>query len=602
VSIKRKPDILPISTLSLKRQYQQVKSYSTVGRALSPYYANSAENQGTRWHIWFDGKDVVSMVCSGKGNKSSWESGPTVTPADIAGGDGIVAGLGTLLSSKKGGVGVIFHSADCSVLNYVKEAYDSTDKMAVIQALSVENPSSVILGDVQNVVEAHRWRPMSVPGASKGRFALFRLSNRDMTAAGKLGQLDGNFSVAVRSAHMEALAVGQGMAGLLDAENAPAGSFGRILVYYYRRSTMLAVYNAQGVLAELRLLPQAEGGCPQTLRNDFSLMLQKAPSPEMLVTVFQCAEGVDALVEELGAVKSVAGVTVSLQVLERAVFPEFCKSAGLPIRQTGEFLPMEFAIEYPEWLVSHGIGGKTEEAITIAMAGADFAQNSAEGRRSVPTPTDLKFFLFGKFLKFAAVIGLIGWAGWSGWSAWQMYRSEAWTVDMNEVQQVSEKVASLNQQKALAQELQVALKDKPGAPFAMEVALVLFASPEEALLDQLTITFEESEGDMGEAAKKQIKLSFGGVATARGISLLNRLRNQQYLTSVVKNAGDTFKVSELVGDPKFSFSEQSIPSDANGQSSSYKFSFTGECLVPIKPANQGEAGMTVEGDNGEIVQ
>jgi len=588
VSIQRKPDILPISTLSLRRQYQQVKAYSTIGRALNPHYANSAEAQGTRWHIWFDGKDVVSMVCSGKGNKSSWEQGPGVTAADIAGGDGIVAGLGTLLSSKKGGVGVIFHSADCSVLNYVKESYDSVDKLAVVQALSVENPGSVILGDVQNVVEGHRWRPMAVPGAVKGRFALFRLSNRDMTAASKLAQLDGNFSVAVRSAHMEALAVGQGMAGLLDAENAPAGAFGRILVYYYRRSTMLAVYNAQGVLSELRLLPQSEGGCPQTLRNDFSLMLQKAPSSEMLVTVFQCAEGVDALVEELGTVKSVAGVNVSLQVLERAVFPEFCKSAGLPLRQTGEFLPMEFAIEYPEWLVGHGIGGKNEEAVAIALAGSDFSQNSAEGRRSIPSPTDLKFFILGKLLRAAMFAGIVAFLGWASWSGWQMYRSEEWSVDMDEAQQASSKVSELSQQKALAKEFKDAVKPKPDAAFAMELALALFQSPEEAKLENLGVELsKDSEG------AESILINFSGVASQRGISLLNRLRNQQYLASIVQNAGEVFKVAEVLGEPKFSFSEQTAAlGDEGGK---YGFSFNGEFQVPINPEGTGESEISDDG-------
>lgn len=592
MSIQRKPEILPVSSLSLGGQYRQVKSYATIGRALNPHYATRPEAQGTRWHIWFDGKDVASMVCSGKGSKSAWEEGPSVTPSDIASGDGIVAGLGTLLASKKGGVGVIFHSADCSVLNYVKETYDSVDKLGVVQALSVENPAGIILGDVQSVADGHRWRPMAVPGAAKGRFALFRLSNRDMTGAVKLGQLDGNFSVAVRSAHMEALAVGQGMAGLLDADNAPAGEFGRILVYYYRRSTMVAVYNPQGLLSELRLLPQSEGGCPQTLRNDFSLILQKAPSSEMLVTVFQCAGGIEALVEELGSAKSVAGVNVSLQVLERGVFPEFCQSAGLPLRRTGEFLPMEFAIEYPEWLVGHGIGGKNDEATAIALATADFSQNSAEAAQSIPTPADLKFFILGKLFRLLAAVAILAGTGWASWSAWKMYRSEEWGVDMKEVQDTAGKVAELRSQKTLADEYQAAIKPKPDGAYAMELVLALFPAGDELSLSNLSVEFGKEDGGMGGTGMgggDVLRMRFEGSATQRGIALLNRLRNQQYLSSIIQNANQAFRLEQgATGEPKFSFSERRTA--ATQDNSRYSYDFSGTFDLPLGGGMIGSGG------------
>lgn len=529
------------------------------------------------------------MVCSGKGAKSTWEEGPPITASDIVNGDGIVAGLGTLLSSKRGGVGVIFHSADCSVLNYVKESFDSADKMAVVQSLSIENPSNIILGDVQSVAEGHRWRPVVVTGATKGRFALFRLSNRDMSAAMKLEQLDGNFSVTVRSAHMEALAVGQGLAGLLDADNAPTKEFGRILVYYYRRSTMVAVYNPQGLLSELRLLPQAEGGCPQTLRNDFSLILQKAPSAEMLVTVFQCAEGVEALVEELGAVKSVSGVNVSLQVLERGVFSEFCQSAGLPLRQTGEFLPMEFAVEYPEWLIGHGIGGKIEEATALGMGTADFLANSSEARQSIPTPTDLKLFLFGKLFRLAGIVGAIAFVGWGGWGAWQKYRSDEWSVDMAEAQSMASKVADLKRQKNIFEEFQKVTQSKPDGAYAMELALGLFPTGDEVRLESLSFTVEKpttgfEEGGGGNTGSV-LSIKFEGRATQRGLALLNRLRNQQYLSSIVQTASEAFRLKTgSTGEARFSFSERREGDGGAGNGADapkYSYSFSGTFDLPL---------------------
>lgn len=583
-------------------QYRQVKSYATLGRALHPHYASRPEAQGARWHIWFDGRTVVSMVCTGKGAKSTWEEGPPVATSDITSGDGIVAGLGTLLATKRGGVGVIFHSADCSVLNYVKESFDSPDKLAVVQTLSIDNPSSIILGDVQSVAEGHRWRPMLVPGAAKGRFALFRLSNRDMGAAMKLEQLDGNFSVSVRSAHMEALAVGQGLAGLLDADNAPTQEFGRILVYYYRRSTMIAVYNPQGVLSELRLLPQSEGGCPQTLRNDFSLILQKAPSPEMLVTVFECAEGAETLVEELGAVKSVAGVNVSLQVLERGVFPEFCQSAGLPLRRTGEFLPMELAVEYPEWLVSHAIGGKAEEATAVGMATADFLTNSAEARQSTPTPTDLKLFLVGKLFRIVAVLGVLAALGWGAWTSWQKYRSDEWAVDMEEAQSMTLKVAELRRQKTVYDEFSKVAQAKPDGAFAMELALGIFPSIDEVQLASLSFTMEKAAGDdlgaggTGAGQGGVISIRFDGMATQRGLALLNRLRNQQYLSSIVQTSCETFKLSPtLFAEPRFSFSERRLGGEG-AEEQKYSYSFSGTFELPVVGSPGEGVGIAEQGE------
>jgi hypothetical protein len=580
VSIQRKPEIQSISTLSMRQQYAQVKEFASIGRAANPHYAKLPEAQNTRWHIWFDGKEVVSAVCSGHGKKSKWENGPTVAAADFSTGDGIVSGLGSLLSSHKGGVGVIVHMADCSVLNYVKDSYDSPDKVAAVRVMSVENPASVILGDVQSATEGHRWRPISISGAKKGRFGLFRLSSRDLTAGLKLAQLDGPFSVGVRSAHMEALVVGQAMAGVLDAENAPAAAFGRILVYYYRRSTMIAVYNTEGVLSELRLLPQSEGSVPQTLRNDFSLILQKAPSPEMLVTVFQCADGADVLAEELGSVKSVSGVNVSLQILERQVLPDFCRSAGLPLILGDTPLPMEFAVEYPDWLSTHAICGKSEEALMLDMAKADFAQSNAEAAASVPLPGDLKIFLLAKVMRLFLFLGVVGFAAWGGFKAWTYLKSEEWNVDLVQVEETSQKVAKLKVEEIKVAEVKKLMSPSPDANFAMELALALFPDSNETLISRMSFTMKEGKDDPDTIL---LDMTFSGEATRRGLALLNRLRGQDYLASVVLDVGDrqgmVFEKALGENPPKFSFSETAKSPSSNDEvedpEKAFVFDFSG---------------------------
>lgn len=589
MSIQRKPEVQPISTLGLRGQYRQAKEYATLRRALNPHYATPPEAQGTRWHVWFDGKEVISMICVGHGKKSRWEAGPAVVVSDFSTGDGLVAGLGTLLGSHKGGIGVIIHVADCAVLNAVKEVYDSSDKAAVVRVLSVENPSTIILGDVQSVAEGHRWRPMIVSGAKKGKFALFRLSSRDLAAGQKLAQLDGPFSVAVRAAPMEAVAVGQAIAGVLDAETAPAGEFGRILVYYYRRSTMIAVYNPQGVLTELRLLPQPEGGVPQTLRNDFSLILQKAPSPEMLVTVFQCAEGVDVLAEELGSVKSVSGVNVSLQILERQVLPEFCKSAGLPLLAGDTPLPLEFGVEYPDWLMAHAIGGKADEMQMLDMAKADFAQDSAEATASIPTPTDLKLFILGKFFKIGLALLTVGLLGLFGWQSWNQVRSEEWNVDMAKVEEISDKVLKLRSESQKVEEVKKYLIPEADVNFAMETFLALFPDPKETEMRDFTFSYKQPE-DPSEG--RVLDMTFAGKATRRGLALLNRLRGEEYLTSLVSGVADAQGVpmSEFIkkNPPRFSFSEraadlrESNPDDEEA----FSFEFNGSLQMSVPSKEQ----------------
>lgn len=550
---------------------------------MNPHYATLPDMQGTRWHIWFDGKEIVSMVCVGHGKKSRWETGPSIAVGDFSSGDGLISGLGSLLSSHKGGVGVIIHVADCAVLNAVKEAYDSSDKAAVVRVLSVENPSTIILGDVQSAVEGHRWRPMIVSGAKKGKFALFRLSSRELAAGQKLAQLDGPFSVAVRAAAMEAIVVGQSIAGVLDAESAPAGEFGRILVYYYRRSTMIAVYNPKGILTELRLLPQAEGGVPQTLRNDFSLILQKAPSAEMLVTVFQCAEGVDVLAEELGSVKSVSGVNVSLQILERQVLPEFCKSAGLPLLADGAALPLEFGMEYPDWLMAHAIGGKVEEMQMLDMAKADFSQESAEGTASIPSPSDLKIFILGKMFKVGLFLATLGLLGLFGWQSWSQVQSEEWNVDFSEVDKVADKIVQLRVEKQKTEEVKRLLIPEADVNFAMEAFLALFPDPKETEMINFSFDYKQQNEDEG----RILDMTFSGRATKRGLALLNRLRGEDYLVSIMVGVADSQDVpiaqNIRQNPPRFSFSERAAslregdPDDEN----SFNVEFNGSLQMVI---------------------
>jgi hypothetical protein len=588
VSIQRKPEIQAISTLGLRGQYRQVKEYATLKRALNPHYATPPEMQGTRWHIWFDGKEVVSMVCAGHGKKSRWAEGPSIAVSDFSTGDGIMAGLGSLLSSHKGGVGVIIHVADCSVLNSVKEMYDSVEKMAVVRVLSVENPSSVILGDVHGASEGHRWRPMLVSGAKKGKFALFRLSSRDLTAGQKLAQLDGPFSVAVRAAGMEAIVVGQAIAGVLDAESAPAGEFGRILVYYYRRSTLIGVYSPQGVLTELRLLPQSEGGVPQTLRNDFSLILQKAPSPEMLVTVFQCAEGVEVLAEELGSVKSVSGVNVSLQILERQVLPEFCKSAGLPLLLGDNPLPLEFGVEYPEWLTSHAIGGKVEELQMLDLAKADFAQDSAEGVASVPSPRDLKLFILGRLSRGVLAILTVGLLGLLGWQSFSNLRSEEWSVDMDKVAEISDKIMRLRAEAQKTEKIKKLLIPQADINFAMEVFLALFPDANETEIKTFQFDYKQP---VGEEVGRILDMTFSGEATRRGLALLNRLRGEDYLTSLVSGvaAAQDLPVVQYIrsNPPRFSFAERAanLRDDVTEDEDTFAFEFNGNFQMIFPPKN-----------------
>lgn len=536
------------------------------------------------------------MISIGHGKKNKWEKGPSVVASDFSTGDGIIAGLGVLLAMKKGGVGIIFHSADCSVLNSVKDVYDTPEKMAQVRTLCQENPGAVILGDVAGVVEGNRWRPIVVSGAKKGRYALFRLSLRDIAAGLKIAQLDGSFSVAVRSAHMEALTVGQALAGVFEGDEQIGEGAGRVLVYYYRRNTMIAVYNPQGGMTELRLLPQNEGGVPQTLKNDFSLILQKSEAANMLVTVFQCADGVEALAEELGAIKSVPGVNVTLQILERHAFAEFCKSGGLALGapEDGGFVPIEFAIESQEWLLSHSITGKADELTMMDMATSDYAKAGIEEEASLPTPSDLKMFLAGRALQVLVFLGCVGLGLFSAFSVWKMMQTTEWGVDLVKAQKIAEKVDGLEAEKAKVKDVKKILLPKADGRFALELVLALFPS-EEGKLTQLNFTYKTPEergtgqgggktpGQKGTVAKT-LMLSFSGKASDRGVAMLNRLRNEKVLSNLIKEAGMAAGLEELniVGTPVIAFSERSQddgPSTGDGGKEAmgphYTFAFSG---------------------------
>src|SRR5438876_7783874 len=68
----------------LRKAHRQARRQARLKRVLSPYAFAGTLDQPVRWHLFYDGSRVVSVVCAGIGKTRSWSAGPVVSVAELA--------------------------------------------------------------------------------------------------------------------------------------------------------------------------------------------------------------------------------------------------------------------------------------------------------------------------------------------------------------------------------------------------------------------------------------------------------------------------------------------------------------------------------------
>src|ERR1700675_3728017 len=76
------------STFSdLRAAHRSARRQAGLGRVLSRYAFGGPLDQAVRWHLFYDGERVISVVAQGTGATLSWSQGPARAPAELANSD-----------------------------------------------------------------------------------------------------------------------------------------------------------------------------------------------------------------------------------------------------------------------------------------------------------------------------------------------------------------------------------------------------------------------------------------------------------------------------------------------------------------------------------
>src|SRR5260370_22585738 len=108
----------------LRTAHRVARRQAKLGGVLSPYAFAGALDQPVRWHLFYDGSRLVSVVCAGSKQTRSWSTGPSLTVAELGQPEVLQARANELLQQRKhAGLGVVVHLADQLDQGIVQEEF-----------------------------------------------------------------------------------------------------------------------------------------------------------------------------------------------------------------------------------------------------------------------------------------------------------------------------------------------------------------------------------------------------------------------------------------------------------------------------------------------
>ena len=80
------------STFSdLRAAHRSARRQASLRRVLSRYAFGGPLDQAVRWHLFYDGERVISVVAQGTGATLSWSQGPAIEAAELGKSDRLQA-------------------------------------------------------------------------------------------------------------------------------------------------------------------------------------------------------------------------------------------------------------------------------------------------------------------------------------------------------------------------------------------------------------------------------------------------------------------------------------------------------------------------------
>jgi hypothetical protein len=526
--------------------HRSARRQASLRRVLSKHAFGGPLDQAVRWHLFYDGQRVISVVAQGTGAALSWSPGPAVEAADLGKSErlqALVKELSQGLKLSKGdqtSLGLVLHLADEIDVGIVQEAYENPELFEQARAIVRETPSEVVTDLSTDQDPAIQWR--YYPLLSGQRAVVLRHRVEFFTALQSFSDLD--IKVAAHSAPIEMLALYLKLYAEAIEEKP------HCFVFFYDRFTVVVPAN-QGVL-DLRVLPHRQQDVPPAFGDDlFSLLERFGLVDACVLLLVQCGTlDPTRLFSELDAFarrnhKNADGIEIQIPDKE-TVWAAFDESTPGQVKSEIIQRP-EFLTEYSdksgkEFPLSLGI---RSDAHRFGILSRETFWPDDQKSRDKRLPRSLALTMTA--LLAARILGILWLLGIGGWFALSVIGESHGDPLRLLPEMVSSKQAELVQLKETKQYLSLwdkILIPRSQASSAMDFFLALVPEGHEVVCDRLkyAIRADKSSGFLRE-------WNIEGSCTDQGRDHLERLREGSTIAGIFSSA------AIRLTDPSFGISD-----------------------------------------------
>jgi hypothetical protein len=527
-----KPTIQPLHSLSLGEQYKQVGKQSNMRRLTKPAYTRLPEDQPVRWHIWYDGTEVISLLCDSTG----WQDGPQLKVGEFIGGEGLSETVESILSGTYGkpydGVGVIVHNADTQSLDAVVAKYDTMDRFSAVAVLAEDDPKQVILGISQQGTEGSSWRAFPVTGAKQNKIVFPRLLESDFKGVRKLEALDIPVSVTVRSATAEAITASSRMVFDIvseDEEGAATTEKAHLVILRYKKGTCLYLMDQAGVILGVRYINHVSGKIPPQLEDEYRVLIREVPSAvkNVQVVIFNLWEGADTeVVQNHLIVVETGDITPEVLSLSWDQIPDLIETSIGKHVEVSVGVPLEVSLEYASDFIGEvePLGKANLERMLLA-AHQNYLEVSTAIAAAVASRSDMIFYIAGKGARVVMSVILVLIVGFLGVKIFRGVTSEAWKTPDATIDQSRDLLAQCLKNEGEFKRMEASLTPSTTGWQVMELILAMF--PEDQNMKVESIHGDKVEGG------KTTSWTITGVTTAEGLATIRSLQDRKNLETLV---------------------------------------------------------------------
>ena len=518
----------------LRAAHRSARRQASLRRVLSKHAFGGPLDQAVRWHLFYDGERVISVVVQGTGTTLAWSQGPAMEAADLGKADRLQA-LTKELShalklsmSDQTSIGVVLHLADEIDVGIVQEAFENPELFEQARALVRETPSEVVTDLSTDQDPAIQWR--YYPLLSGQRAVVLRHRVEFFTALQSFSDLD--IKVAVHSAPIEMLALYLKLYAEAIEEKP------HCFVFFYDRFTVVVPAN-QGVL-DIKVLPHRQQDVPPAFGDDlFSLLERFGLVDSCVMLLVQCGtRDPTRLFSELDAFarrnhKNADGIEIQIPDKETIWgVVEESKSGQVKseIIQRPEFLTEYNEKAGKEFPLSLGI---KSDAHRFAILSRETFWPDDQKSRDKRLPRTMALTMTA--LLAARILGILCLLGLGGWLALSVFGESRGDPLRLLPEMVNSKKAELAQLRETQQYLSLwdkILIPRSQASSAMDFFLALVPEGHEVVCDRLKYGIRQTDAKAGNAGGFSREWSIDGSCTDQGRDHLERLREGSTISGI----------------------------------------------------------------------